>query len=279
MGEKIQGADGITYEVDEDDNLGLPLEEEPRVPTQLKAEAAEDPDEGDEEEPANEEDADLEEDEDDFDPEEAEAELDAFLEARVVAKLQPQLTGRDRQITHLQAELKVRDERMAEIEKQLRENSLINLSDEDKVKQRQIWDYEDKMKGLKDYEAANNDMYLAMLRMAHVQDNGEMLGLTEDELEGMDEAEMDSYVQAKELAFWRAGGPKVEAAPAAKAKTDVTPAPPKRKVPAGSQAPSDIGGQGADLKPRGGGVAEGTGPEAMAKTLAGLKTETIRFPN
>lgn len=281
MGEKIQGPDGIVYEVSDDDNLGLPLEEEkPAAATAQKPQEPALPDEGQEpEEPADNED---DSDDEDLSDEEAaalEAELDAFLEQRVEARIKPQLAGRDRQITALQQELKARDQRMAEIEKQLRENKLIGLSEEDQQKLRQQWDFDDKMAQLKDYETANNDMYLALLRMAHVQDNGDEFGFTEADLEGMSEEEMDKFVVEKELAYWRAGGPKKAAAPAAEPKAKApAPAAPARKAPAGASAPSDLGGDGAAPKPQNG-VAAGTGPEAMALTLKGLKTETVRLYN
>lgn len=287
MPEVLQDANGVTFVVDEDDNLGLPgldgeetpvvqpdagakapvVVEEPAAPA-AKAQPAGTPN-PEEELISDEESEELEED------------LDEFIAEMIKAQTQPLVAGRDRAITKMQADIAARDATLAQLQKDIRDAKLNGMPADERARMEAVYALDDRKAELDRYQAANDDMYLTLLRTAYVADKGEF-GVTADALEGMTEAQMDAYANQVELEHWRAvaNGTKQVKVPSAVKPTSAkaAPAPAPRKAPAGMSAPSDVGGSAAETRAPTGGVAEGTGMEAMARTMASQKWQTVRTP-
>jgi hypothetical protein len=204
--------------------------------------------------------------------------LDSFMEEQVEARATERLRAFQSKVDGRIAGLQ--KEHTAEVmalREQVREAQLVGLTDAEKTRLQEHWDYEDKKaevdKAAKEVEEYHHDVMV----VAYTLEYGRF-GVKEEDLADMTIEEMETACLQKKASYFedlaQHGGVKPAAAPTA-AQKPAAPAP-QKPAPAGASAPSDVGASAPAPAPKE--FDKGMGRDAMFKNMQNLPVEEVRIP-
>ena len=204
--------------------------------------------------------------------------LDSFMEEQVEARATERLRAfqakTDGRIAGLQKEHTAEIKGLRE---EVREAQLVGLTDAEKTRLHEQWDYEDKKAELvqmtKEVQEHDHDVMV----VAYTLEYGRF-GIKEEDLADITIEEMETACLQKKASYFedlaQHGGVKPAAAPAA-AQKPAAPAP-QKPAPAGASAPSDVGASAPAPPPKE--FDKGMGRDPMFKNMQNLPVEEVRIP-